>query len=157
MKYSVGSDRFASICACSTHNWKVDSILRKHPKKSSCLLVCFLESIFPFLVENIVSPITRCKVFCLQQKGGCRPLEPPCLFLFSLSFFLSFFLSLFLLFILLWWIGCSPLANVPGDGKDSAHFLFFCCVFVRTKTEILPCFHVFRKPREWYHPQVINI
>ena len=36
--------------------------------------------------------------------------------------------------------------------RKQKSLLFFCCVFVRTKTEILPRFHVFSKPREWYHP-----
>jgi len=47
-------------------------------------------------------------------------------------------------------------AIFPGVRIDCHHkkrkkkSLFFCCVFVRTKTEILPRCHVFRKPREWY-------
>ena len=56
----VGSDRFASICVCGRRNWKVDSMLRKHPNKSSCVLVCILESILPLLVVK----------YFVHSKGG---------------------------------------------------------------------------------------
>ena len=71
--------------------------------KSTCL---FLRLNF-YLLRSILS----------TAKGTAAPLDPCVFVCFS---FLSFFRKA-LSFSFLWWVGCSPLAHAPGDGKDSDH------------------------------------
>ena len=101
------------------------------------------------LIFRVNFPVTRCKAFCPQQRGLPPPLNPLlgsffllfCFFLFS--FFLSFFSSFFLL---MGWLFTTCTWSWRWQELQS-FFVFFCCVFIRTKTETLPHYHVVQETK----------